>query len=328
MEKVVRDVPTMFSEMMILMHINGDLEESRNGNVLTLQEPLTITVKNPKHRVLLDPVRKANPYFHAMEFVWMMSGSQEPDWIQQFNGRFKEYADTNNMVDKPLIHGAYGYRWRNHFGRDQLIAAARMLKEDPTTRRVVLSMWDGSCDLDAHHNDLPCNTHIYFRVVDGKLNMTVCNRSNDVIWGMTGANAVHMTMLQELIAAEADIPIGSYIVFTNNAHVYQDLPNATELLNIRYPILPTDDNYGFYPCVPLISGNEKMADFIEDATYFEAGLVSSRSVLKTQWFREVAYPMYWAYMERKDGGDGSHWVKQIADQNWRTACEKWQEWKA
>ena len=37
MEKVVRDVPTMFSEMMILMHINGDLEESRNGNVLTLQ---------------------------------------------------------------------------------------------------------------------------------------------------------------------------------------------------------------------------------------------------------------------------------------------------
>ena len=128
-------------------------------------------------------------------------------------------------------------------------------------------MWDGSCDLDTHHNDLPCNTHIYFRVVDGKLNMTVCNRSNDVIWGMTGANAVHMTMLQELIAAEADIPIGSY-------------------------------------------------------------LVSSRSVLKTQWFREVAYPMYWAYMERKDGGDGSHWVKQIADQNWRTACEKWQEWKA
>ena len=33
-----------------------------------------------------------------------------------------------------------------------------------------------------------------------KLCMTVCNRSNDMLWGAYGANVVHMSMLQEFVA--------------------------------------------------------------------------------------------------------------------------------
>ena len=63
-------------------------------------------------------------------------------------------------------------------------------------------MWDAKQDL-SHRNeskDLPCNTHVYFSIREGFLDMTVCNRSNDLIWGCCGANAVHMSFLQEYVA--------------------------------------------------------------------------------------------------------------------------------
>lgn len=327
MELTVRDVPSMFSEMMILMSMSGQPECSRNGEVLTIQEPLTVTVKNPLNRVLIDPVRQANPYFHVMEFIWMMAGNNQPNWIKAFNSRFEDYADNLNSKGVDIIHGAYGHRWRNHFNLDQIHAAVDMLEYNPESRRVVLSMWDTNADLGKAHNDLPCNTHIYLRVVDGKLNMTVCNRSNDVVWGMTGANAVHMTMLHELISLAAHIPIGKYIVVTNNAHFYTSLPNAEELLNVRYPTLPNDKNFGFYENVPLLSSGEHMVDFFEDAVDFING-APRQYKFKCEWFNNVGRPMYWAYMERLRGRSGDDFIEEIQDLNWRTACKRWGVWKS
>ena len=73
-------------------------------------------------------------------------------------------------------------------------------------------MWDAKKDL-THLNiskDLPCNTHVYFSIRDGFLDMTVCNRSNDLIWGCCGANAVHMSYLQEYVAIMCGVDIGFY----------------------------------------------------------------------------------------------------------------------
>ena len=330
MEIRVKSVPAMFSEMMIKINMEGKKESSRNGDVLTIQEPLIVKVSDPTQRVLTDPVRQANPYFHLMEVVWMFGGENKPDWIQLFNKRFKEYADANNQTQQKLIHGAYGHRWMRHFNIEQIGTVANMLRNDPNTRRAVIAMWDASQDLGTIHNDLPCNTHIYFRVVDGKLNMTVCNRSNDVVWGMTGANAVHMTCLQELVALEAGLPIGDYIVFTNNAHFYTDLPNANELLNVRYPTLPSTEGYGSYPHVPLLAKGERFIDFYRDCcTLMDNDLTTYWSCdLKTEWFTRVAFPAYCAYMLRLSGSSGEGYIKQIEDYNWRTACELWGVWKA
>jgi hypothetical protein len=52
--------------------------------------------------------------------------------------------------------------------------------------------------------------------------MTVCNRSNDMIWGMFGANVVHFSMLQEYLACCIGVEVGMYHQFTNNLHVYKN----------------------------------------------------------------------------------------------------------
>jgi len=52
------------------------------------------------------------------------------------------------------------------------------------------------------------------------LDMTVFNRSNDIIWGCYGANAVHFSMLQEVMAAWVGVPVGCYWQISDNWHAY------------------------------------------------------------------------------------------------------------
>ena len=52
--------------------------------------------------------------------------------------------------------------------------------------------------------------------------MTVCNRSNDMLWGAYGANAVHMSMLQEYLASRLEIAVGEYTQISDSFHVYQN----------------------------------------------------------------------------------------------------------
>lgn len=314
------NVNDAFSECLWKMKIMGVHVESRNGPVRTIAVPFGLTIHRPWQRVLYDPVRQANPFFHVMEFIWMMSGSNKSEWISYFNSRMNEYADEG------VIRGAYGHRWANHWRKDQISEVIALLKSDYTTRRACISMWDPIVDLGSDSKDIPCNTHIYFRVHDGALNMTVCNRSNDLIWGMLGANVVHMTMLHELIAQCVGVEIGRYHVLTNNLHMYTDLPNYEDLVAPR-------DIYDPYVSAgleakPLIRAYEDYMDFIEDATVAVYGTQGFRSTFKTEWFNTVAVPMYFGYVERKTKeGDGISHFRNIEAPDWKRAAILWTEWK-
>ena len=56
----------------------------------------------------------------------------------------EEYSD-----DGITLQGAYGFRWREHFGGDQLSVIIERLRNDNTDRRCVLQMWDPLVDLNA-----------------------------------------------------------------------------------------------------------------------------------------------------------------------------------
>lgn len=304
MERHVRDIPEMFTEMMWTMRICGVKEDSRNGEVLALDEPLLISVEQPWDRVLVEPTRNCNPFFHVAEAVWMLAGEQSVGWISHFNKRFVEYADYGGD-----IWGAYGHRWRKKFEVDQLLSVRDMLKDDPTTRRAVLGMWSPWHDLGTVHNDLPCNTNVYFRVLNNTLQMTVCNRSNDVIWGMCGANAVHMTILHELLARSIGVDQGMYRVMTNNAHVYTDLPDVKKMLNtkvaMRIHAMP----------LPLLAKGETMDTFLCDCER----LVGKRDgVVTNYWLRNVATPMIGIYKKK-----GDYTPRNVMCPQWRRAVMEW-----
>jgi len=191
------------------------VQESRNGTTYEALEPVTTVYSKPCERVCLIKQRDANPFFHFVESLWMLAGRNDLKPLTYFVKSMEDFSD-----DGETLWGAYGYRWKTYFLKDQLDIIIKMLQKNPEDRRAVLQMWDALHDLDKQGKDVPCNTNIYFKIRDNKLNMTVCNRSNDMLWGAYGANVVHMSILQEYMAAHLEVEVGVYRQVSDSFHVY------------------------------------------------------------------------------------------------------------
>ena len=304
---------------------HGEHEESRNGPVLVSPTPVTTMYACPEQRVLFSPLREANPFFHLMEALWMMAGRNDLAWPLYFNKRFADYSD-----DGQTVHGAYGYRWRRHFEIDQIAQAVKELTTNCNSRRAVIGMWDPVADCGVNFADIPCNTTIYFRRREHHLDMTVCNRSNDIYWGAYGANAVHMSILQEFIARALGIGMGYYYQVSNNYHLYTGLieleSNSAREMMAHHSL--KNDHYSAhfietvkpYPLM-VTEPDAWMADLAVFMTN-----PTQRGSFNDPFFKDVACPMFCAWHERKQKtSDGAHWVSQIAAEDWRLACTEWIE---
>lgn len=311
MELSVESAPQAYDEILWQFRNNHPLEQqSRNGPVLRFRDPYLFQIRMPERRLITSPIRDANPFFHCMEFIWMMAGRADVKWLAQFNKRYLEYGEENGEA-----WGAYGARWRKHFGMNQLRIAVEMLRKDPDNRRIVIGMWDPGWDLSVERKDLPCNTQLMFTVVEDQLDMLVTNRSNDFFWGALGANVVHMTMLQELIAQASGLELGNYNVVSNNLHMYPGMPGFEAKFNeLSHPDIYTR---GLEP-FPLLYTGETLEDFFADCE----GLVDGRrEIFVTRWMINVGKPMYDIWFSRGSGKVYS--IESIAADDWRIACQEW-----
>lgn len=339
------NVNIALSEGLHYLSESGDRDESRNGPVLVAPGPVMTTYYNPRHRVLFSPKRDANPFFHFFESLWMLAGRNDLAWPLLFNSKFGGYSD-----DGSTIHGAYGYRWRRWFGKDQLTLLIQHLRDTPNSRRAVLSMWSPVGDLTSrpthagglYGKDVPCNTHAYFDTRHGQLNMTVCNRSNDAIWGAYGANAVHFSMLQEYMAFALDLPVGVYRQFSNNLHTYTDIFPMADIQELAIDAALHDY---YNRDRTLVAGgrlhdnpNDKVIDLYplvrRSVTEWDANLhIFMRApgcghVYTEAFFADVASPMWDAFTHWKHARDyvgALEYASKIAAGDWRIACTEWLE---
>jgi hypothetical protein len=212
---------------------------SRYGDVLEFNEPVTTVYRAPWECVLLDAGRDANPFLHMADALWILAGRNDVKFLVGYAERMKEFSDNG-----VTYHGAYGYRWRKHFNLqeagfyDQLAVCVAMLKDNNEERRAVLAMWDPCYDLGAKSKDLPCNTHVYLKVRQGKLIATVCCRSNDLVLGAYGANAVQLAFLQQYVAAAVGVPAGALTQVSDSMHVYTKPLNGKAWADYLPPAAP------------------------------------------------------------------------------------------
>jgi hypothetical protein len=200
---------------LILQH--GAEEDTRIGKALVYPEPVSILYKYPKQHVLLNPIRDANPFFHLMESMWILAGRDDGAFLDHYISYFSKMFAVNGVV-----MDAYGQRWRHGLGYDQLDEVVNQLRKDPTTRQAVLQMWGAGRDDLRAYSAKPCNLAITLGIRDNKLNMSVFNRSNDLMWGCCGANAVHFPILQEYLAGRIGVDLGGYWQITTNLHFYKE----------------------------------------------------------------------------------------------------------
>lgn len=295
----------------------GVSAQSRNGPVVMSPAPVVTQYHLPRNRVVFNALRDANPVFHLAEALWMLAGCRNVAPLLTFNSTFGQYAEDNGEQ-----HGAYGHRWRHYFGFDQIESAIRQLVDNPTSRQVVLQMWDAQADMATVVRDKPCNTHIYFNAALGTLDMTVCCRSNDVVLGAYGANVVHMSILHEFVASATGIPLGTYYQFSNNYHAYLNHEPTKRLLQAAF--IQEDDEYAFGDVIVrhLLQPGEHWEDFLRDCEDLFAG---GNSVRYCQFVADAESLMR-AYMERKQNNPAwKERVAQLGYWDFAMAFRRWAE---
>lgn len=323
----------------------GVRQESRNGPVMRVPEPVTTVYEKPCERVEFHPWRDANPFFHFYESLWMLAGREDVRPLTRYVGRMASFSD-----DDEKFNAAYGHRWRHalrcehgnadHVGRyvtDQLPIICDALRKNPDDRQQVLQIWDHRLDLGTQTKDHACNLTATFQIVDSRMNMVVFCRSNDAVWGAYGANAVHFSMLLEYVARRTGCGVGTYSQVSVNLHAYVDNPVVQlerEWCDAIGGANPYVDGRFMDPSTPIASYPiaEVGTDFARwdlDCRCFvtadgQAPTVTARRDY-LPFFRDVAWPIVQAHDLYKAGaiGEAISVVGECAAPDWRLACTNW-----
>jgi thymidylate synthase len=78
--------------------------------------------------------------------------------------------------DEGNVNSNYGNQWKRHYQLEKVITK---LKTNPSTRQACISIYDGK-EIHKYNTDTPCTYAVQFTIVQGKLDMCVTMRSNDL----------------------------------------------------------------------------------------------------------------------------------------------------
>ena len=216
------------------------IQPSRDGDTKEILHA-AISISDPRQRWVLSRLPSMNPAFAMAEVVWIMAGRRDLAFVEFWNRQMRGFVGSG-----PNLHGAYGFRLRQHLGLDQLERAFDALSNEPDTRQVVLQIWDSRIDLP-HPNgspvdkDIPCNVMSIPKVRDGKLEWLQIIRSNDLFLGMPH-NLIQFTCLQEIMAGWLGVECGTYNQLSDSLHLYaRDEAHIQRSLPVA-PLVPNTDS--------------------------------------------------------------------------------------
>ncbi len=178
------------------------------------------TLENPIDNIITNKERKFNIEYAKAEWKWYLSGDRSINKLGEIYGKippiWKRMADS-----KGDVNSNYGYQWERN---NQLDKVVDILRENPTTRRATISIYDGK-EINDYNRDTPCTYAVQFTVLNNKLNMSVYMRSNDLWYGFC-IDQYCFSMLQQHVAERLSTQVGSYYHHAHNLHLYNDKINV------------------------------------------------------------------------------------------------------
>lgn len=171
-------------------------------------------IDNSNERVIVLKHRNNNIFALIAETLWVLGGRNDLDFLQHYLPRAEQFSD-----DGKVWRAGYGPRLRNWYGVDQFKEIARLINQDPNTKRAVMVIYDPAKDY-IETKDVPCNNWLHFMGRDDKLHLNVSVRANDAIWGFGGINTFEWSVLHEMMSFWTNKEIGQLSWFTGSIHVY------------------------------------------------------------------------------------------------------------
>lgn len=206
-------------------HILGQPAElnQRTNHAVRAEAGMTMRTDLEEDGFPLLSLRKM-PWSFIPEVIWMLSGVRDLHWLSQHTKIWDSFAEKDGTVT-----AAYGNRWRHHFGLNQLSEVIAKLDADPSSRHGVVMIWDPSIDLTVPQKNVPCPVMFTLNVIQGRLNLHLVIRSNDMALGHP-TDVAGFALLTHILAQRLALMPGVLTVSISNAHVYENQVSFMEVL--------------------------------------------------------------------------------------------------
>ena len=193
------------------------------------------------------------------ELKWFLKGDTNIKYLVDNNchiwdgDAYKAYSHKDKLTQKEFIQKIksdwkfarnygdlgpiYGKQWRNWDGKDQIKELIKNIKENPTSRRLMVSAWNVGELEDVVLP--PCHYGFQCYVNDGKLSLMWNQRSVDTFLGLPFNIASYGTLLL-LLCQETNLEPGELIGNLGDTHLYKNHIEQAEEQRLRSSFkLPT-----------------------------------------------------------------------------------------
>ena len=183
------------------------------------------------------------------ELLWLINGDTNIKYLHDNKvSIWDEWADENG--DLGPIYGAQWRNWNNE-GIDQIADLIESIKNNPNSRRHIVTAWNPSVLPDEKSKDFaqnvaegkaalpPCHAFFQFYVADNKLSCQLYQRSADVFLGVP-FNIASYSLLTMMIAQVCGLGLGDFVHTFGDVHIYNNHIEQVKLQLSREPRhLPT-----------------------------------------------------------------------------------------
>lgn len=177
------------------------------------------------------------------ELLWFLKGETNIGYLKD-NGVKIWDAWANENGD---LGPVYGFQWRNwnNDNIDQISQLIDTIKNNPDSRRMLISAWNPSVLPDTNKTFSenvklgnaalpPCHAFFQFYVANNRLSCQLYQRSADIFLGVP-FNIASYALLTEMIAHVCNLQAGDFVHTFGDAHIYKDHFDQMELQLKRKP---------------------------------------------------------------------------------------------
>ncbi|MBL4568202.1 MAG: thymidylate synthase [Flavobacteriaceae bacterium] len=171
------------------------------------------------------------------ELLWLLKGDTNVEYLKNNSVKIWDaWADENGDLGP-----VYGHQWRNWNSEeiDQIADVIETLKNNPDSRRMMVSAWNPSVMPDTSvsfsenvaNNKAalpPCHAFFQFYVADGKLSCQLYQRSADLFLGVP-FNIASYALLVMMMAQVCGYEAGEFIHTFGDVHIYNNHKEQIEL---------------------------------------------------------------------------------------------------
>lgn len=177
------------------------------------------------------------------ELLWFLNGDTNIDYLKNNGVKiWDDWADENGDLGP-----VYGFQWRNwnNDNIDQISELIESIKNNPDSRRMLISAWNPSVLPDTSKSFSenvkngkaalpPCHAFFQFYVSENKLSCQLYQRSADIFLGVP-FNIASYALLTHMIAHVCNLEVGDFVHTFGDAHIYNNHIDQINLQLSRKP---------------------------------------------------------------------------------------------